>query len=120
MGGYYKFEKLETWKRAREFLKVVYIISKDFPDDERFGLTSQMRRATLSIVLNIAEGSQRNSDKDFVRFLQISYGSLLEVVSCCYTAKDLGYLSEERFSFIYNKSHIVAKKINSLKKTLTK
>ncbi len=120
MEGYYKFEKLDTWKRAREFLKVIYIISKDFPDHEKFGLISQMRRAALSIMLNISEGSQRNSDKDFIRFWQISYGSLLEVVSCCYAAKDLGYISTSRFQYIYDNSHTVAKKINALKKSLTK
>ncbi|PIR76313.1 MAG: hypothetical protein COU32_02850 [Candidatus Magasanikbacteria bacterium CG10_big_fil_rev_8_21_14_0_10_42_10] len=120
MEGYYKFEKLETWQLSRQFLHVIYTISKEFPDDERFGLTSQIRRATLSIMLNIAEGCQRDSDADFLRFLRMSYGSLMEVVSCCYTATDLNYMSQARFQFIYNKSHVLAKKIQALKKSLTK
>jgi len=114
MGGYYRFEKLETWVLARDFLKVIYVVSKDFPNDERFGLLSQIRRAALSIMLNIAEGSSRGSDKDFIRFLRISYGSLLEVVSCCYGALDQPYISQNRFDYVYEKSHLVAKKINAL------
>lgn len=120
MENYYKFERLDTWKLSRDFLQVIYTVSEDFPNDERFALTSQMRRASLSIMLNIAEGSQRHSDKDFVHYLQISYGSLLEVVSCCYAAKDLEYMSSERFEYVYEKSHIIAKKINALKNSLTK
>lgn len=117
--AYYKFEQLEVWKLSRSFLRVIYIVAKDFPDDEKFGLTSQMRRAVLSVILNIAEGSDRGSDKEFIRFLRISYTSLLEVVTCCYIAKDQGYLSEERFSFLYDKSHLLGRKINALIRSIS-
>ncbi|MBU1895680.1 four helix bundle protein [Patescibacteria group bacterium] len=105
---------------ASEFLRIIYIVAKDFPDDEKFGLTSQIRRATLSILLNIAEGSDRGSDKEFIRFLRISYTSLLEVISCCYVAMDQGYMTKARFDYIYEKSQTLSKKINSLIKYLNR
>jgi four helix bundle protein len=77
----FRFEKLEVWQNAIEFAGRVYDFTRPFPADERFGLTSQMRRAAVSISSNIAEGSSRNSDVDFRRFLEIAYGSLMEVVS---------------------------------------
>ena len=97
----YKFEKLKVWQIARQFVKLIYKISKDFPDNERFGLTSQIKRAVVSIMLNIAEGSERKSDIEFIRFLRISYTSMLEVISTCYIALDQNYISRERFDFIY-------------------
>ena len=77
----FRFEKLDVWRRAIEFADAVYSWTRQFPDDERFGLTSQMRRASVSISSNIAEGSGRVSDKDFARFIEIAYGSVMEVVS---------------------------------------
>jgi len=116
----YRFENLETWELARQFANVIYVVVKKFPHDERFGLTSQLRRASVSIVLNIAEGSERKSDKDFIRFLRISYSSMMEVISACYIARDQKYINEKTFYFIYNKSHILGKKINALIKYLNK
>ena len=75
------FEKLEVWQRAIEFADDVYTCTRGFPDSERFGLTSQMRRAVVSISSNIAEGSGRGSKRDFGRFVEIAYGSVMEVVS---------------------------------------
>jgi four helix bundle protein len=72
----FRFEKLDVWRLAVELVDKVYIFTKVFPADERFGLTNQMRRAAVSISSNIAEGSGRISDKDFARFVEISYGSL--------------------------------------------
>lgn len=112
--SYYRFEQLNVWQLARAFVTVIHAISRAFPTEERFVLTSQIRRAALSIMLNIAEGSSRGSDKEFIRFLRISYTSLLEVVSCCYVALDQSYMSQKRFDFIYEKSHLIAKKINAL------
>lgn len=77
----FRFEKFDVWHRAVEFADWVYAVTKEFPADERFGLTSQMRRAAVSISSNIAEGSSRSSDKDFAHFVEIAYGSLMEVVS---------------------------------------
>lgn len=78
----FRFEKLEIWNDARDFVKEIYKLGVGFPKEEKFCLTDQMRRAAISIVLNIAEGSDRKSDADFRRFLRCAIGSLEEVVSC--------------------------------------
>ena len=76
----FRFEKLEVWQNAVAFANRVYEVTRGFPDNERFGLTSRMRRAAASVSSNIAEGSGRSSDKDFSHFVQIAYGSLMEVL----------------------------------------
>lgn len=116
----YRFENLKVWNLARQFIKIIYTITKEFPRDEIFGLTSQIRRAALSILLNITEGSDRKSDVEFIRFLRIAYTSMEEVIAGCYVALDQGYLSEERFKFIYDSSNILGKKMNALIKSLKK
>jgi four helix bundle protein len=95
-------------------------VTKDFPEDERFGLTNQLRRAALSILLNISEGCDRKSDKEFVRFLRIANSSLHEVIAGCFVALDQGYISEQRFTFVYEKSELLTKKIYALIKYLNK
>ena len=70
----FNFEKLEVWKKAVDFADFVYSTTRTFPDDERFGLTNQMRRAAVSISSNIAEGSSRHSKDDYARFLEIATG----------------------------------------------
>lgn len=80
------FEQLEVWQKAIEFANRVYDITQSFPSDERFGLTSQMRRAAVSIPSNIAEGTSRGSNRDFARFVEIAYGSLMETVSHAHIA----------------------------------
>lgn len=77
----FRFEKLDAWQLAVELSDVVYRVTRTFPADERFGLTSQLRRAATSVPANIAEGSGRVSDRDNLRFLEMAYGSLMEVVS---------------------------------------
>jgi hypothetical protein len=69
----FRFEKLEAWQLARAFNKAVYAVSKKFPKDESFALTAQLRRASISVSSNIAEGAGRNSDADFAHFLEIAY-----------------------------------------------
>jgi hypothetical protein len=76
----FNFEKLEVWQEAIQFADSVYTITRTFPDEERFGLTNQMRRAAVSISSNLAEGSSRSSRPDFARFVEIATGSLFEVV----------------------------------------
>jgi len=86
----FRFEKFDVWQKSADFASLVYRITAQFPDDERFGLTSQMRRASVSISSNIAEGCSRSTDKDFGRFVEIAYGSLMEVVSQAVIAKKHG------------------------------
>jgi four helix bundle protein len=77
----FNFEKLDVWHKAIDFADFVYSITRTFPDTERFGLTSQMRRAAVSIASNLAEGSSRSSRTDFARFIELASGSVYEVVS---------------------------------------
>lgn len=89
----YNFEKLEVWQDARSFVSKIYAITKSFPHEEIYGLTSQIKRASVSVVSNIAEGISRYSKKEKSRFIEISYGSLMEVFCQLVIAKDLNYIS---------------------------
>jgi four helix bundle protein len=86
---------LDIWKRGIEFVKEVYILTKNFPREEQYGLTSQMRRAAVSYPSNIAEGSARSSKKEFLQFLYYSMGSLSEIETQFIIAKKLGYTIEK-------------------------
>ncbi len=87
------FKQLEVWKDARALAKHVYLLTDQLPDNEKYGLTSQVRRCTISIAANIAEGPAKSSSKDFTRFLEISQGSCFELESHLILANDLGILS---------------------------
>ena len=89
------FEKLEVWQKSVEFADHIYRLSALFPSDERFGLTSQLRRAAVSVSSNIAEGTGRQSPNDFARFLSNAYGSQMECVSQLHIAHRLSYVNEE-------------------------
>jgi four helix bundle protein len=92
----FTFEKLETWHKAIDFAAVVYSVTKGFPGDERFGLTSQKRRAAVSILSNISESNSRFSKNHFARFLEIATGSVFEVLSQSFIAKKLYVAAEEQ------------------------
>jgi four helix bundle protein len=83
----FNFEKLEVWQKAIDFGNLIYLETRRFPSDERFGLTNQLRRAATSVSSNIAEGSSRSSKNEFARFIEIAAGSLFEVVSQSYIAR---------------------------------
>ena len=89
------FRKLKVWEKAHQFVVTIYRESNRFPDDEKYGLTSQIRRAAASIPTNIAEGCGRNSNPDFARFLSIAMGSASEVEYQIILATDLDYISVE-------------------------
>ena len=88
------FEKLLVWQKAMDFVELVYVSSEQFPQHERFGLIAQLRKAAVSVPSNIAEGSQRSTDKDFRNFLLIAKGSLAEVTTQFLLAKRLKYCNE--------------------------
>ena len=88
------YKKLIAWKLADEFAREVYKVSAKFPNDEVFGLTAQLRRAVLSVVLNIVEGHSRNNRNEFRRFLKISLGSLAEVDYILLFSSEIGYLEK--------------------------
>ncbi|RKY52238.1 MAG: four helix bundle protein [Candidatus Neomarinimicrobiota bacterium] len=84
----FSFEKLTVWNDARDFITEIYELTDNFPFKERFGLSSQIQRAAVLIAADIAEGTSRFYKKDFARYLQISYGSLMEVQSHAYVVYD--------------------------------
>jgi len=86
-------QKLEAWKLSFDFVKIMYSHTASFPVDEKFGLTSQIRRASVSIPANIAEGSARRSDKELLQFLYISLGSASELDTLILLAKELGFIN---------------------------
>ena len=116
----FRFEKLEVWQQARKFAVKIYKVTSDFPKDERFSLVDQLRRAVISIALNIAEGSDRKSDKEFIRFLRVAIGSIEEVITGLYISFDLEYLSKEEFDKLYEEANILASRINALINKLKK
>lgn len=91
------FKNIQVWQKSHDITLEIYQLTKEFPNEEKFGLTSQMRRSAASIPTNIAEGSGRGSDADFARFLQYSMGSASELEYQLILAKDLGYLPLEKY-----------------------
>jgi four helix bundle protein len=114
----FRFERLEIWQMARAFNKAVYGATKAFPKDELFALTPQIRRASVSVSSNIAEGSGRNSDTDCAHFLERAYGSLMEVVSQLHIALDQGYLARSAMEDLSEQARLLAAKIAALSKSL--
>lgn len=90
----HRFKDLEIWKLSRKFCSEIYIITTSFPDSEKFGLTNQLRRASVSVPSNMAEGCSRSSNKDFSRFLEIAIGSIYEIETQLLIAFDLGYIDQ--------------------------
>lgn len=93
----HRYEELQFWKRSKDLSIRVYAITKDFPQSEVFGLTSQMRRCAVSIPSNIAEGASRSSKREFARYLEIAMGSAYELDTQLTISKELGYLCENNF-----------------------
>lgn len=114
----FNFEKLDVWHKAIVFADCVYVNTRHFPAEERFGLTNQMRRAAVSISSNLAEGTSRGSKNDFARFIEIASGSLYEVVSQSFIAKAQGFLNEEQFQQLYSAADEQARMLSGLKKSL--
>lgn len=111
----YSFEKLDVWKLSRKLNKNIYQISEKFPDSEKFGLTSQIRRASVSISSNIAEGSSRKSGIEQARYIEIAFGSLMEVLNQLILANDLEFINE---NFLNNERLLIEEignKLNKLK-----
>ena len=114
------YHKLLVWQKARELVKLIYHHTKAFPRSEEFGLQSQLRRAVVSIVLNIVEGYRRNSTRDYCHFLNIADASLSEVEAALELALDLEYLTKETYEIVENKrkevGYLLFKLIQSLRK----
>jgi len=108
------FEDLIIWQESRKFANNIYKLTKNFPKEELYGLTSQIRRAAVSIMSNIAEGFDRRTTKEFINFLIIARASVSEVQNDLYISLDLCYINKESFQTTYNHAQKVAKLINGL------
>lgn len=114
----FNFEKLDTWNEAIAFADLVYSLTRTFPDEERFGLTNQMRRAAVSISSNIAEGSSRSSRTDFARFVEIATGSVFEVVSQATIGLRQGLLSQDSYQQLYAAADRQSRMLSGLRRSL--
>lgn len=114
MAVFKKFEDIVAWQKSREATRLIYNITSDGNFIKDFGLRDQIRRASVSIMANIAEGFGRRSDKEFANFLNIAHGSAAEVQSHLYIAFDLKYLGKEIFNKIYLLLDEISRMIMSL------
>ena len=114
----FNFEKLEVWQKAIDFADLVYATTREFPSEERFGLTNQMRRAAVSISSNIAEGCSRLSKNDFARFVEIATGSVFEVVSQAFISRRQRFIDESKFKALYAAAEEQSKMLSGLRRSL--
>lgn len=114
----FRFEKLTAWQKAIDFADAVYDATAGFPTDERFGLTSQLRRAAVSISSNLAEGNGRNTNEDYARFVGIAYGSLMETVNQLVLAHRRGFLPTDVFKTLYDRADELARILSGLRASL--
>ncbi len=112
------FEKLEVWQFAVQFADRTYEITAHFPTDERFGLTNQLRRESVSISAHVAEGSGRGSSKGFSQFVEIAYGSLMETVSHWQIAYAQKFVTEPEFTEMYRRAEQLGKMLSGLRSSL--
>jgi four helix bundle protein len=112
----YSFEKLEVWKESKKLTKIIYQITSRYPENEKFGLTSQLRRASISVCSNLAEGSARITPKDKAHFSTIAYSSLIEVLNQIIISYELDFIDESDYLNFRNLIENLSNKINSLRK----
>jgi len=112
------FRQLMVWEKAHQLALTVYKATAKFPKEELYGLTSQIRRASMSIPTNIAEGCGRNTDAEFARFLQIAMGSASETEYELILARDLEFLANDNYESLHNEVEEVKRMLASLLKTI--
>jgi four helix bundle protein len=112
------FRELNVYIEARNLVVRVYALLKKFPEEERFAMCSQLRRSSVSVTSNIAEGISRTSNKDQVHFLNIAFGSLMEVLSQLDIACVLGYITNEEFSEIEAMTKDISKMLSGLRSSI--
>lgn len=113
----FSFEKLNVWVNSKELVTEIYKLTRNFPDEEKFGLTNQLRRASISIASNLAEGTSRQTNKDKAHFSTMAFSSLMEVLNQLIIAKDLNYISDSDYKNL--RTHIEKKSnmLNALRKS---
>lgn len=108
------FRELIVWQKSMKLVTKIYELTKEFPKEENFGLTSQMRRSAVSLPSNIAEGYGRDSLKEFIRFLNIAISSLFELQTQIEISRDLRYLNEKKYNALHESSREVERMMSSL------
>ncbi len=105
----HRYKNLKVWQKVMDMTESIYMISKGFPQEELFGLTNQIRRSAVSVASNIAEGAGRNSNPDFIRFLNIANGSINEMETQLIISKRLQYIDDAQFDGLCSTIHEVQK-----------
>ena len=116
----YSFEKLDVWQEARLLVKEIYLLTESFPNSEKYGLSNQIQRASVSVVSNIAEGYSRFSPKEQIRFIEVAYGSLTEVYCQLIIAMDLNYINKDKLEKLKPSILKISNQLNALKKSILK
>ena len=117
MSYIFSFEKLNVWVDSKDLVKTIYKITGKFPDEEKFGLTSQLRRASVSVASNLAEGTSRKTNKDKAHFSTIAFSSLMEVLNQIIISYELNFIEEKEYQGIRTNIEKVANKLNALRKS---
>ncbi len=116
----YSFEKLQVWQDAVTLSKNIYLLTENFPNNEKFGLVNQLRRASNSVSSNLAEGTSRKTNKDKAHFTTMAYSSLMEVLNHLILSKELGFLGNENYENIRDNIHKISYMLNALRKSQLK
>ncbi|MCU0456621.1 MAG: four helix bundle protein [Bacteroidales bacterium] len=111
------FEKLEVWIKSRFLTKKIYVITRDFPETEKFGIIPQLRRTMISVCSNIAEGASRFSKKDQKHFYNMAFSSLMETLNQLILSNDLEYISNDDLALIRKDIHVISLMLNNLSKS---
>jgi len=114
------YRNLEVWQRSMQLAKRIYQVTEKFPSDERFGLTNQLRRASVSVPSNLAEGHARFGAGEFSRFISISMGSVAEIETQVLLSTDLGYISDDLSRGILSELETIGKMLRGLAKSINK
>jgi len=114
MADYPTHKNLQVWRKSISFVKDIYLITRAFPREEMFGLTSQLRRAAVSIPSNIAEGNGRESKKDLIRFLYIAIGSAAEIETQLIICHEIGLLNGNDFDRLMSQNHEIIRMVTAL------
>ncbi len=112
----FSFEKLEVWKCSVDLSKTIYQLTISFPENEKYGLVSQLRRASVSIASNLAEGTSRQTNKDKAHFTTMAFSSLMEVLNQLIISKELNFISEENYDKVRVEIGKISRMLNALRK----
>jgi four helix bundle protein len=118
MGEFKSYRDLEVWQQSMRVARQIYLVTMEFPKEEKFGLTSQMRRAAVSIPSNLAEGHARTGASEFLHFISIALGSVAELETQVILSSDLGFIAQEEQTDLLNQLASVGRMLRGLQKSL--